>query len=475
MADSDPLSLIDADLDHLRSAVIAEGERQTGLRNRNPVGVLRGIWETVALIVRRIYTGHIGAMYRASDRAAATGPWLDMHGLYLGVPRKAATVAEGRATAISPATTVTIASGAELVASALKQRFVVTEETVAPAGVAVPVPVRAAAVGAAGNIAPGSSVAADAYPDVTFSLAPDWLTQPGTDQETDDALRRRIDDRWASLGDGYPPAQYRYLAESVAGVKRAVIVRAPRGFGTADVIVAAEGGAGVPSPELLDQVRAALEDRRMLCRDMRIEGGAIVPIHIEVYFEGGGWSASQIESAIKQGMDNAVEGGVIQAADIYAAASARLPGLEYFGVAAPLSDVFLGPASVPDITVIARMGRAPAVHVPGGGSTTGGGAQPAITDDLPYGKLSGALVPQVPQPPVASGRWVVTLPGLASGETWYIGPFAAGTALAGIESYSMDITADWTQRADGRWIYRAASTVPPGVEMDIKVTARRAE
>ena len=473
MADPDPLSLIDATADQVSARVVELGEAATGLRNRSPVGVLRGIWETIALVVRRLYDAHVTPMYVQADRARATGPWLRMHAAYLAVTPRGAQATTGRVTAIS-ATTVTIASGVELTAGAAAQRLVVTAETEAPAGVAVTVPVRAAVAGAAGNVAPGAAVSSKAYPDVAFSLPNDWITQTGSDGEIDDALRRRVDDRWASLGDGYPPAQYRYLAEGVPGVKRAIVLRAPRGFGSADVVIVAEA-AVVPPPALLDAVRAALEDHRMICRDLRILGAAIVPIRIQVLFEGGGYTPAQVAAAIEQGMDGAIEGGGVHVADIYAAAVDGLPGLTYFGVSAPLHDIGLGPGSVPDLSVTATMGRLPPTHVPGGGTGSSSAGPEPITDSLAYGKLvSGALVPQAPQTPLASGRWALTLPALAAGETWYIGPFAAGTELAGVASYGVDDRANWSRRADGVWTYGAAATVPAGVVMDVEVTARRA-
>lgn len=476
MADPDPLSLIDATADQVSARVVALGEAATGLRNRAPTGVLRGIWETIALVVRRIYDAHVTPMYAQTDRARATGPWLRLHAAYLGVTPKGAQATMGRVTALSATTTATIAAGTELTGAST--RLVVTAETEAPAGGAVTVPVRAAVPGAAGNIAPGTALAAAAYPGVTFSLPADWITETGAEGESDEALRRRIDDRWASLGDGYPPAQYRYLAESVPGAKQAIVLRTPRGFGSADVVVIADTDAGVPPPALLDAVRAALDDHRMICRDLRIIGGAIVPIHVEVLFEGGGYTSDQVAAAIEQGMDGAIEGGFVHVADIYAAAVNGLPGLTYFGVAAPLHDVEVGPGSLPDLSVTATPGRLPATHVSGGGTTTGGssaGPEP-ITDNLAYGKVSsaGALVPQSPQAPVASGRWALTLPALSAGETWFLGPFPAGVSLAGIESYGVDDQANWTRRDDGVWTYGAADTVPPGVVMDVEVTARRA-
>lgn len=477
--DQDPLTLIDAPLDDVREAVIREGERQTGLRNRSPLGVLRGIWEVLALVVRRLYDAHITAMYQTADRSQATGPWLDLHARYLDVRRKEAVTAAGRVTALSPAATVTITAGTKLATeTAAGVRLVVSAETELPAGVATQVPVRAAVAGARGNVTPGTAMTSDDYAVVSWSLADDWLTRPGSDREADDALRRRIDDRWRSLGDGYPPPQYRYVATSVPGVRDVIVVRTPRGYGSADVVVISDDASGVPSQTLLDDVTAALEERRMICRDLRVRGGAIVPIHVSVTWEGGGYTDAQVAAAIKAAMAGAVTDSVVRVSDIYAAAT-ELPGLSYIGVVAPLHDVQFGAGSLPDLHVVATEGRALATHVPGGGTSTGGsssGPEP-ITDDLAYGVLAGgSLVGQPPQAPVASGRWVVTLPALSAGETWYIGPPPAGVRLTGIESYSVSILSDWSQRpADGAWIYSAAAAamVPSGVVMDVEVTAER--
>ena len=480
MADPDPLSLIDAPLADVREAVIAEGERQTGMRNRSPVGVLRGIWETLALVVRRIYDAHISSMYRSADRAQATGAWLDLHGRYLAVPRQAAAAAAGQVTALSPATTVTVTEGTELdTRTSPGVVLVVSSETELPAGVATQVPVRAAVAGAAGNVVPGTVVTAADYPAVSWSLLDDWLTRPGSDREGDDALRRRIDDRWRSIGDGYPPAQYRYLAESVPGVRRAIVLRTPRGFGSADMIVIADSDTGVPSRVLLDAVTAALEAHRMICRDLRVIGGAVVPIRVEVLWEGGGYTATQVAAAIEAGLADAVVDSAVRVADIYSAAVNGLPGITYFGLASPLHDIEVGRGALPDLTVIATEGRVPATHVSGGGgaSAHGSGGPAPITDSLAYGRVAsdGSLLPQSPQAPVASGRWVLTMPALQVGQTWYLGPLPAGVRLAGIESYSASVLSDWSRRADGAWVYdaSAAAMVPPEVVMDVEVTAER--
>ena len=464
---SDPLTLIDGSAEDVGAAVIQIGEQQTGLRNRSPVGVLRGIWETVALIVRRVYAAHVTPMYTAADRQTATGPWLRMHAAYLGVRPQGATTARGSLRAFSPISTQTVAAGAAVTVQG-SPALTVDQAVELPAGVAVALPVTAVEPGPAGNVAPGAELALAGNPDVAVSAPLGWLATPGSDAESDDRLRARIDDRWRSLGDGSPPAQYRFVAEAVPGVRRAIVVRAPRGFGSADVVVVAADASGVPSPALLAAVTAALADERMICRDLRVVGGAIVPVRIHVLYAGP-YDDSQVAAAIRQRVAAATSGDVLRVADIYAAAAA-LDGLEYFGVVAPLHDVALGPGGQADISVLAEMGRLPATQGSGG---TGPSAGQPITAALPYGIVdgNGSLRAQPAQAAIASGRWVLSLPPLAAGEAWYIGPLPAGATLSAIDSYGVDVTADWAPRADGVYLYSLASTVPPGVAMDVEVTA----
>ena len=473
---SDPLSLIDATAEQTDAAVVAIGEAQTGLRNRAPTGVLRGIWGTLALVARRIYDHHVTPMYTAADRQTATGPWLRMHAAYLGVRPISASAAQGSLQALSAAEApVNIDAGTPITVQGSPQRLLVTAATQVEPGAASALPVRAETPGAAGNIAPGVKLTIET-PGVTVSAPIDWITTPGADPETDDALRRRVDDRWASLGSGQPEAQYRFVAEGRPGIDRAIVVRTPRGAGSADLVLISTDPTGVPSAAQIADVTQALDDLRMICRDLQVLGGAIVPIRIAVLYEGGGYTPAQVAAAIEQGMDDVGAAGVVHVADIYTAAASGLPALTYFGVESPLHDVEIGLRSVPDITVTATMGRVPPAHVPGGAAGSGSGGPQPITDSLAYGvrTAAGVLTPQAPQAPIASGQWALAMPGLGSGDTWYFGPFPAGVELAGVEQYTADVTADWQlDAATGIYVYAHGATVPAGVQSDILVTARR--
>ena len=469
---SDPLSLIDATDDQIRARVVEIGEANTGLRNRASVGVLRGIWETIALVVRRLYAAHVAPMYAQADRSRATGPWLRMHAAYLGVPPKPATAAKGTLQALSPQAAA-IAAGTRISVQESAQRLIVSADTqISEAAAAVPV--HAETPGAAGNVAPGSLLMMPAYPDVTVSAPRGWITTPGADAESDEALRRRVDDRWASLGAGQPEAQYRYVAESRPGVARAVVVRTPRGPGSVDLVLISTAPTGVPSAAQIADVARALDNLRMICRDLNVRGGALVDVDIRVFYRGP-YSAAAVETAIKQAIDADIDSAAVRVAAIYRAAAERLPNLEYFGIAEPLHDVVPAPGDLPQISVAATVGEAPAS---GGGARSGGtgtGGQ-AISDSLPYGvrTAAGALTPQPPKAPTASGQWELVMPALAAGQTWYFGPLPNGVELTAVEQFTLDVTADWQlDAATGAYLYAHGASVPPGVQTDLEISARR--
>ena len=469
MSDPDPLSLIDAADDQIRARVTEIGEANTGLRNRASVGVLRGIWETIALVVRRLYAAHVAPMYAQADRSRATGAWLRMHAAYLGVPPKPATAAEGALQALSPQT-VAIDAGTPISVQDSAQRLIVSADTQVNEGAAAAVPVRAETPGAAGNVAPGSLLTMPAHPDVTVSAPRNWITTPGADAESDDALRRRVDDRWASLGAGQPEAQYRYAAESRPGIARAVVVRTPRGPGSVDLVLISTAPTGVPSADQIAGVTRTLDGLRMVCRDLIVRGGALVDVDIRVFYRGP-YSAAQVERAIKQEIDADVDSAAVRLAAIYRAAAVRLPNLEYFGIAEPLHDVVPAPGDLQQISVAAAVGEAPASG--GGGTATGG---QAIADSLPFGvrTAAGALTPQPPKIPTASGRWALAMPALAAGQTWYFGPLPRGVELTAVEQFTFDVTADWQlDAATGLYVYAHGASVPAGVRTDVEITARR--
>jgi hypothetical protein len=74
----------------IHDAIIAIGKEETGLTNFKSTGVLRGFLETLSRIVIFIYQTAINPIYKNASLDDATGFFLSLWGLMLGVVRKQA-------------------------------------------------------------------------------------------------------------------------------------------------------------------------------------------------------------------------------------------------------------------------------------------------------------------------------------------------------------------------------------------------
>lgn len=90
-----------------------------------------------------------------------------------------------------------------------------------------------------------------------------WITQQGSDEESDVALRQRCKDRWGELGYGATEAAYRFWAATASNEVTRVAVAEAVGDGTVSVYVA--GAAGAISAPGLAAVEAYIDARRPQC------------------------------------------------------------------------------------------------------------------------------------------------------------------------------------------------------------------
>ena len=197
--------------------------------------------------------------------ATAGGAALRLLAWGLNLTPRPATTALGLITFISQDSTqaVTVPAGTTVQTATLNGRVysvVVTQDTVIPAGSASGrVPVRAEAAGADWNLAPGYfRILPASVPGIDSALnEDDWLTSPGTDEESDDELRERCRNQFNLVGEYHTDAVYRGMiaAESGLPVDRIYIEHgAPRGPGTANAWLLFD--AGQASAALLARINA---------------------------------------------------------------------------------------------------------------------------------------------------------------------------------------------------------------------------
>jgi uncharacterized phage protein gp47/JayE len=278
-------SWIDTEEKSIQDDIVSIAKEKTGLTNFKSTGVLRGLLEVMIAAVVFIYRTAINPLYHNASLDGATGIFLSMWGLMLGVARKQEGKTIGAFTC-SAYGSGTIPAGAWVAVTGTELRYKVTADTAFAADSTFLVPIIAEHPGSTYNI--GSETPIKITRSIsglnTISVGADWIETAGQEPEGDDSYRQRIKDRWRSQTLGDTKEVYRYYATSVPGVAAAEIVRTPRGPGSTDVIIAAING--VPSQNLLDAVTEALRGHELLGFDVQVKAPNIVPITIQIEYAG---------------------------------------------------------------------------------------------------------------------------------------------------------------------------------------------
>ncbi|MDQ7791262.1 MAG: baseplate J/gp47 family protein [Clostridia bacterium] len=247
--------------------------------NLNPGGVLRTMAESGLSPVAEL-NDLLEKVVPQGFAAHATGQWLDLKAQDVGITRLEAKKTKGVVTVtrqdassslLIPAGTV-MKTGLGPDGGSL--RYFVTTDTVLPAGQAQgSVPVEAEFAGAEYNVGEGYITVLETYiPGVDeLTNGATWITEEGTDTESDEDLRQRYFLRWNELATGGTDASYISWARAVAGVVDvAVNSQFPRGQGTVDVIIT--GPEGAPSQELIQQVQDYIDQRRPNVANVLVKG-----------------------------------------------------------------------------------------------------------------------------------------------------------------------------------------------------------
>lgn len=90
----------------------------------------------------------------------------------------------------------------------------------------------------------------------------------GTDDETDEELRKRIEATYRNISNGANAAYYCSLAESVDGVQSAAVIESSSGDGSASIYVAGRGG--LCDQESLSKVTKVIKDGKCIGHNIRV-------------------------------------------------------------------------------------------------------------------------------------------------------------------------------------------------------------
>jgi uncharacterized phage protein gp47/JayE len=308
-------SWINKNENEIRNDIVAIAKEETGLTNFKSIGVLRGFIETIARVVLFIYQTAINPIFNNAALDEATGFFLSLWGLMLGVVRKQS----GKTTGVFTGTAYgdgSISAGTWAVVEGTELRFKVSENVNFHADTKFAIPVIAEHPGLAYNIGGGIPLRLTRVVNglEAVSVGEDWVTSPGQDVEEDDPYRVRIKSRWKGQVLGDTKEVYRFYAEEVDGVRAACIVRTPRGPGTTDVIIAAVNGQ--PSLELLQAVKDNLYAHELMAFDIQVKAPNILTIELQIEYTGDASTGEIIIIAERYVYDLGI-GGRFKVSDLY--------------------------------------------------------------------------------------------------------------------------------------------------------------
>ena len=285
------------------------------------------------------------ALRESADPETAAGEALDRHADARGLVRKQAAYAEGTlrfsrtgATAqeiVLPAGLIASTGGSDPV------RFVTTEEGRIAAGeTEALVPARAEQAGRAGNAAAGSvTVLVTAVGSVDAVENPEAFSG-GQDAETDDGLRARLLESYHAVSNGSNAAYYRRLALAQDGVASVNVIQRPRGSGSVDLVIAAQGAAA--SEETVQALADAIARQRELGVDAQVSAAKESPCAVTLELWAGENYAfddvkAQAEAAITGLFDSLAVGQPLYIARLIGGVMA-VPGVENCRLTAPAAD-----------------------------------------------------------------------------------------------------------------------------------------
>jgi len=276
---------IDKNDKEIRDDIVKIAKEETGLTNFKSTGVLRGFIEVIARIVIFIYQSAINQVYKNATLKGATGIFLSFWGLLLGVVRKQEEKAVGVFTGTSYSDG-SISAGTWAVIHGTDIRFKVSEDVSFEKDSTFAVPVIAERPGSLYNIGSGSNIRLTRVINglEKISVEDDWISSPGQNQEDDESYRARIESRWKSQILGDTKEVYKFHAEEVDGVRAARIIRAPRGPGSTDVIIAAVNGQ--PSTELIKAVEENLHSHELMAFDVQVKAPEIKNVEVVIEYSG---------------------------------------------------------------------------------------------------------------------------------------------------------------------------------------------
>ncbi len=258
-----------------------------GIRIRTLAGELYALYTRLKFFIRQSFPD------------TATGTYLEEHARMRGLVRKAAGTATGTVTfyreqsqdsgvvGYDPAQDPLLASAVEIPQGTIcatggsSPRQYVTDAAcrMEPGAWEVQAAVTAAEGGRSYNAAPGAVHDIINAPQGVSGVINRGYITGGGDAETDDALRRRIEQSYSARDNGVNTQYYKNIATSFEQVLSAGVIPRVRGDGTVDVAVRTHTNTGA---ELIEAITRAIEENRELCCDVLVRYATAYDVSFEL-------------------------------------------------------------------------------------------------------------------------------------------------------------------------------------------------
>ncbi len=302
------------------------------LRLRAASVQLESLWDQQAWLQRQCFP------------QTAEGEHLDYHARMRALERLGAARAKGSVTFRlgNALTAETVIPAGSLCLTAGGISVVTLESGSIPAGeTAVTVAAEATEAGVKGNLPAGSVVTMSAYPTGAVECTNAEAFTGGSDEESDDQLRRRILDSYKRLPNGANAAWYESRVLDMDGVAAVYVTPRARGIGTVDIIIASEGG--IPSVELLETVQSRLDEQREICVDIQVLAPEEreVDITLSIAAEEG-YEFEQVRNRVESGLRGFFNGDQLGKGVLLAQLAAVVYGVEgvaNYAFSQPVADV----------------------------------------------------------------------------------------------------------------------------------------
>jgi hypothetical protein len=261
-------------------------KQETGLTNFNKYGIFYKLLKVLVIIVNIVY-GTLIYLIKQANILEAVDLFLDLWGILVGVKRLEAVKAK-RQFRCSSYSSGKIKAGTFINVEGTELRFKVLNDYNFNANQQFYIDVEAEFAGLEYNISANFdlrfSKVINGLDSVVIPVEDGYIIIAGSDKEDDEKYRARILAKWKSLTENNTGSKYQLIALSVPGVLDCKPIRAPRGGGSIDIILAI--ASGFDENEVIYNVSQALEKYEVVCRDMLIRKVNDKPIDLQIQYQG---------------------------------------------------------------------------------------------------------------------------------------------------------------------------------------------